>query len=550
MRQYLRDDQLLLAHMHSGIGMENANLLEAVLCGADGIWAGFTREAATIGHTPTAEFLANLARIGNDEVARSYPLDRLVPIAHEMTEINTGWATPDDFPIIGSNAYRTMLSFFEQDTGKKMDLPAERIGATPGWRIAPTVSDNRVIRGRLHETHPEISVTDDELLTEMRSLMRRDMCAGKRIEYDEPHALLDLYQRASAATQSAATPSESGTPSDDDRVLDLPGFGKVAQTQFAGYASIAPGTNGEEGTDGLFYWFVGAPEHTSSPTVLWSNGGPGASSFWGFFLENGPYNVDPDGTVTDYARGWHHTFNYMIFEHPLGVGLSFAADDALPTDVRTGIDQLYRGLQDFLDKHPEIRANPIILAGESYGGTYMPLLAKAILDGNATGHDTIELGGVVVAAPWVAPALQQATDSTWAYTHGLITAQQKAILDKMCKECLDAIAAQTPSSRDAERICAKLKDTIGDISGRYLLNLAQLDDPDNQWVTAYLNRPDVRLAIHAKPPSDTTEFGFSTPRIYAGTRSAWRTRTQAPSPSCSRRASRSWSCPAWRTVPT
>ncbi len=30
--------------------------------------------------------------------------------------------------------------------------------------------------------------------------------------------------------------------------------------------------------------------------MLWSNGGPGSSSFYGFLNENGPYNVTTGGT--------------------------------------------------------------------------------------------------------------------------------------------------------------------------------------------------------------------------------------------------------------
>ena len=67
-----------------------------------------------------------------------------------------------------------------------------------------------------------------------------------------------------------------------DQVLRLPGLGKVGNTQFAGYASIHP--NGvlppKAADERLFYWFAGAKKLAKKPTVLWSNGGPGSSSFW------------------------------------------------------------------------------------------------------------------------------------------------------------------------------------------------------------------------------------------------------------------------------
>ncbi|HSC79821.1 MAG TPA: hypothetical protein VLC08_05690 [Chitinolyticbacter sp.] len=203
-RANLRPDQRLLVHMHVGCGMENANLIEALLNGADGVWAGFAREAATIGHAPSSELFANLARIGNPNIARRYRLDRLVPIVQAMTHINTLQAEPDDFPVIGSNAYRTMLSVFEQTGANWMDLPAATIGATPGWRVTPVASDIPVIRGRLIECGVTEPVSDATLV-QMRTLMREDMIAGLRICYDDPPQLISLYQRALATVPGCDT---------------------------------------------------------------------------------------------------------------------------------------------------------------------------------------------------------------------------------------------------------------------------------------------------------------------------------------------------------
>ncbi len=210
---------------------------------------------------------------------------------------------------------------------------------------------------------------------------------------------------------------------------------------------------------------------------------------------------------------WSDTAGYMIFDQPLSVGLSFAEDDAqVPKNVQEGTSQLYQALVHFMAKHPEIRRQPLILAGESYGGTYVPLLAKAILDGNASRPESerIQLGGAILVSAWVSPGIQQGMDTTYAFTHGLITAADKEELDKVCTECQIAIAAETPSSKRAYDVCGQLKSTIEKISGRYLYNLAQTGDPDTGPVTAYLSRADVRAAIHAKPEG---EFTFYSERI-------------------------------------
>src|SRR5215203_1357961 len=320
-------------------------------------------------------------------------------------------------------------------------------------------------------------------------------------------------------------------PEQEDGVLALPGLGPVAGTQFAGYAG--------QNDASLFYWFAGPKDYAQRPTILWTNGGPGASSFWGFFLGNGPYEIDASGTLTPRPMAWNETAGYMIFDQPLSVGLSFAGDGAqVPKNVHEGTSQLYQALVHFMAKHPEIRRQPLILAGESYGGTYVPLLAKAILDGNAGKPESerIQLGGAILVSGWVAPSIQQGMDSTYALIHGLITPEDKEALDKVCNECQAAIAAETPSSKHAYDVCGKIKSTIEKISGRYLYNLAQTGDPDTAPVTAYLSRADVRAAIHARPEG---EFTFFSERI--GSRSP-----TAAGSGVSSFWSRAWAASRWR----
>jgi vitellogenic carboxypeptidase-like protein len=311
-----------------------------------------------------------------------------------------------------------------------------------------------------------------------------------------------------AGSLSVVAPTSAGAaskPSTPDRVTSLPGLGSVG-SQFAGYSSVNQASCSNvrctgTGDAGLFYWFVGKSggAYASAPTILWTNGGPGSTSFWGFFTENGPYMVTKGGTLQKRPMAWNNTANYLMFEQPLGVGLSFAPPSQQPADVQQGVDQWYTALVHFLGLHPEIAANPIILAGESYGGTYDALLAKAILDGNArAGRQVVHLGGVVIAAGWVDPVVQQSMDTTYALTHGLITTADKTRLDQTFAQCQAAVAAQTPSSAESNDQCGKIKTAIGDISGLYLLNIAGADDPPTAPMIAYLNRADVRSAIHAK----------------------------------------------------
>lgn len=295
------------------------------------------------------------------------------------------------------------------------------------------------------------------------------------------NALPAAKKNAAASKPAAPRKTASLTP---DAVRHLPGYGKVDEVQFAGYASVRgkTGNNGADAADEkLFYWFVGAPDYEKKPTILWTNGGPGSSSFWGFFLENGPYSISADGKkLSKRPQAWNNYANYMIFEHPLSVTLSVAEKAAdIPADVDVGIDQLYQALLNFLALHPEIAKTPIILAGESYAGTYLPLLAKAILEGNRKGLAKIDLRVMVLCDAWVDPMVQMAQDTNWALSHGLISQAQKQWLDATYKDRLPEI-----------------NNAIAELCGVYMTNTAQLADPPFKPIYTYLNDPAVREVLH------------------------------------------------------
>ena len=68
--------------------------------------------------------------------------------------------------------------------------------------------------------------------------------------------------------------------------------------------------NTKVGTDhNLFYWLFKNLADASLPLVLWINGGPGSSSMFALFLENGPLRVNKTGPTND---------DYQIYMNPEG----------------------------------------------------------------------------------------------------------------------------------------------------------------------------------------------------------------------------------------
>ncbi|KAK0617165.1 serine carboxypeptidase [Immersiella caudata] len=189
------------------------------------------------------------------------------------------------------------------------------------------------------------------------------------------------------------------------------------QQQYTGWITV-PG----DSPTNLFFWFVAGREPTSALTI-WLNGGPGASSMFGFFTETGPCEVIEKGAnrLDTVARewGWDRASNMLFIDQPNQVGFSYDVPTNGSTDLDSGesfvpprglprdrspatflngtfssLDPrntanntkvagvaIWHMLQGFLDAFPEYnpprnRSLGVNLFAESYGGKYGPVFAE------------------------------------------------------------------------------------------------------------------------------------------------------------------------------
>jgi carboxypeptidase C (cathepsin A) len=277
----------------------------------------------------------------------------------------------------------------------------------------------------------------------------------------------------------------------------LPGYGRVNGRQFAGYVPVSDANDAY-----VYIWFVDAPDMAAdAPIVIWLNGGPGSSSFLGFFAENGPYKIQPDGTLTDNLAGWHTAAGYLMIDQPAGTGLSVVEGPAAwARTEQQATDELLYAIQNLFDQLPDLRTRQLWVFGESFAGVYIPMIATAILASNAAGNAPILLKGIGVGDGWVDPAVQQQTYGEYAYAHGLLDPEQRAHADELYGACAVAIERNHPASRKADRICNEIEQYITQVSGgTNVYDVRLIGDYDFSPIGTYLDRPDVRAALHVDP---------------------------------------------------
>jgi len=157
---------------------------------------------------------------------------------------------------------------------------------------------------------------------------------------------------------------------------------------FSGYI-----TANETDDTNLFYWFFEAQNgNKQAPVVLFLQGGPGASSLFGLFAENGPYMMLQNLTMVPRTIGnWNQDYAMMYIDNPKNVGFSYS--DTFCTNEEEIAENLYNTLYQFFKVYPEYAQNDFYVTGESYASRYISALAYyTIQQGNGINLKGIAIG--------------------------------------------------------------------------------------------------------------------------------------------------------------
>ncbi|KAK1272985.1 Serine carboxypeptidase-like 34 [Acorus gramineus] len=312
-----------------------------------------------------------------------------------------------------------------------------------------------------------------------------------------------------------------------DLVDSLPGQPEIEFRQYAGYVTV-----NESHGRALFYWFFEAQSKPEEkPVLLWLNGGPGCSSIgYGAMEELGPllmHKGKPELRFNKHA--WNREANLLFLESPIGVGFSYSNTSA---DLQNLGDEItardsYTFLVNWFKRFPHLKTQDFYIAGESYGGHYVPQLAEKILDENkkAPKENYINLKGFMIGNALLDDDTDQTGMIDYAWDHAVISDGVLHNIKKNCNfsmeeqtlECsmamtdyydvyniIDMYSLYTPTCVDQPANSTQQKWRIEGAAPKFASKFdgwhkkpAGYDPCVSYDTEAYLNQPKVQKALHA-----------------------------------------------------
>ena len=214
-----------------------------------------------------------------------------------------------------------------------------------------------------------------------------------------------------------------------------------------GYMQVRPKAH-------MFWWLYRSPHRVDNgtapwPTVLWLQGGPGASGVgYGNFMEIGPLDTD----LKPRATTWLNKADLLFVDNPVGTGFSFVEGGNKSLMARTD-GQAARDLTALLIKlyrhNKRLQGSPLYIVAESYGGKFAVTTALTALKAIRHGHLKAKLGGVALGDSWISPE-----DSVLSW--GPLLYQLSRIDEKGLQQC-DSLANKIKAQLKAKQYAAAEK---------------------------------------------------------------------------------------------
>lgn len=309
------------------------------------------------------------------------------------------------------------------------------------------------------------------------------------------------------------------------------------------------------------FWFWAFESRSGNaaedPVVMWLNGGPGCSSGCGMLMELGPCNARPyNGTKGPHTHhnefSWNNNASLLFLDQPVGTGFSYASwadesrntakDTKAPSRIYTAkaaardasaFLQLWalHATELFGDKNG---LSSFHIAGESYAGRWIPLIANQLVQDNkeAVAHperglaplplDSVLIGNGITSPKHQFPAY---VEYACANTTGFGTFVDEAECDRMYSRiptCLSLVEkCNTPTKgslhdrlacKTALDFCEEALQTPYYKDGRSSYDYMHYGDyEEDDWFAHFLNDTATKkaLGVDKKGAGDSHDGTFA-----------------------------------------
>ncbi|KAJ3439698.1 serine carboxypeptidase-like 48-related [Anaeramoeba flamelloides] len=244
----------------------------------------------------------------------------------------------------------------------------------------------------------------------------------------------------------------------------------------------------------LFYTFwESLDENPNAPVLLWLQGGPGCSSLWGLFKENGPLLIQSDGSLLTNPWTWNNNYAILYIDNPVGAGYSYVTNPKGYVTSESQMSQdLYTALKVFFSKYTKYSTNDFYVFGESYAGKYVPAICYRIHeDGNQ-----LNLKGFGIGDGFSDPIPQVNYFADYSYSTGLIDEKERIDI-----KLLEADLKLQIENQEWDNCLENFLQILHQISefagGINYYDIRRYQPYDSQPITKFLNSQSVKDTLGA-----------------------------------------------------
>lgn len=118
-----------------------------------------------------------------------------------------------------------------------------------------------------------------------------------------------------------------------------------------------------------------------------------------FIVYPGPCRATENGTAF-HSESWNNNANVFFIDQPVGVGFSYADHGETVGTTEDAAKDIAAFVAIFFENFAKFKGRPFHMAGESYGGRYIPVFASEVYEQNSkmleAGLTPINLKSIII----------------------------------------------------------------------------------------------------------------------------------------------------------